>query len=260
MFAGETSHALPWSRSVFSTRSSPDSGSGRLVIAPGRVVSWDRRASSSSPVASNSLIGQASDSRQVGGPRQPDSESLNQPFCKICLGTGNLMERYVCACRGSVGFICNECLFTVCQKGLQRAGGFPVCADCHQVYRGLEYVFSQSPITFHEWLRTYGNVSLHEEVGLMFACPLLVFVSFWFAFLPVRAFDYIPHRQPIGGVMGLIFCLGTIFSWYIMFGYYQRFSRRPETDVTSVRFSDEGPAPSHHTTIDMPDYDIDEPD
>ena len=82
-----------------------------------------------------------------------DDQEKDEPECKVCFATQNLMGVPICECRGTVGNLCRGCLRTILtdENGDERIPP-PVCADCKGQYRNYRVVERQPEMTYMEYV------------------------------------------------------------------------------------------------------------
>ena len=164
----------------------------------------------------------------------PDSISLNQPSCKICFDTENIVHGQICLCRGSVDHICYECISNIFLLKQQKDGDIPICSECHHPYENLQYAYRRSKQTFSQWLRSNNHKTYCDQLIRLIFCLLLAIFSFLCGLSPNVLIYYIY----IAKFFAILFLLISIYFLFDMIFYYYCYRNRPKNEIYIIAFDD----------------------
>ena len=166
------------------------------------------------------------------------------PECKICFTSDNLMGVPVCECRGSVGSICRNCLFTILGNSIEGGQQRHICADCHRPYRNYSLDYRQSDISYNEYMNETDGLS-YGRIGATFSCEAIIIIIFnliyWLLPIPANQQSFLTIVYMV--IMGIFIIVNIAFGRDI-YRDVVRYRNRPATELAGVI-----PVPPHHESV-----------
>ena len=168
---------------------------------------------------------------------QIEQEGEDQPECKLCFGTDNLIDGQVCHCTGSMANMCYNCMRGIIEHldQYQRADdGWPLCRDCGGRFRSVDM-----GMTFGEYFLLETGTSLAGAL-CMVIIPIVILAMLIWAAINVGLSGRVNFLGALSLTLAICFVGLFLISTVYFLGYhYHQFRNSHHTEVYGVPYEEE---------------------